>query len=87
MFEAALGTFIFVLFLFRWIGFRRVVRFGFLTDIIVHSVLIYMFYGTYAGAMTGIIAATMVSMFLQGAREFFKRYPPAPVLIDVTPRR
>ena len=72
MFEAALGTFVFVLFLFSWIGFRRVVRFGFLTDVIVHGILVWMFAGTYAGMMTGVLAATMVSIFLQGARRFFK---------------
>ena len=72
MFEAALGTFVFVLFLFMWIGIRRVVRFGFLTDIIVHSVLIWMFYGTYDGMMTGVLAATFTSIFLQCARRFFR---------------
>lgn len=74
MFEAALGTFVFVLFLFMWIGFRRIIRFGMLVDFAVHSVLIWMFYGTYAGMMTGVLAATMTSIFLQCARRYFKAH-------------
>ena len=72
MIESAIGTFVMVLFLFAWIGFERVVKFGVFADITVHSALAYMFIGTYAGMMTGILAATLVSCFLQLMRRYYK---------------
>lgn len=73
MIEAAIGTFVFILFLFAWVGFERIVKFGMLVDLVVHGTLIWMFLGTYAGMMTGILAATLTSCFLQVMRRYYRR--------------
>jgi hypothetical protein len=70
MFEAAAGTALSVIFLFLWIGVRRVVRFGMLVDLVCFVSLTWMFHGTYAGMMTGVLAALCVSCYLRLMRKF-----------------
>jgi hypothetical protein len=73
MFEAAVGTALSVIFLFMWIGFHRIARIGLIVDIGSFVGLTWMFHGTYAGMMTGVLAALFVSIFLRGLRYWFKQ--------------
>ena len=50
-----------VLYLFSYIGFRRVFAFAFLLDVVVTCGFVYMFAGSYAGMMTGVMAGLIVS--------------------------
>ncbi len=65
MFEAALGTALAFIFLFGYLGFRRVAGYAFIVDIGCFVLCVYMFQGTYAGMMTGIIAGLVISVFLK----------------------
>lgn len=72
MFEAAAGTALSVIFLFTWIGLRRIYKCGMIADVVCFGGLTWMFAGTYAGMMTGVISALFISIFLRGLRMFFK---------------
>ncbi len=69
MFEAALGTAIAFIFLFSYFGFKRVAGYAWLVDIAIFALCIYLFKGTYAGMMTGIIAGICISVFLKSIRK------------------
>ena len=69
MFEAALGTAIAFIFLFSYFGFKRVAGYAWLVDIAIFALCIYLFKGTYAGTMTGIIAGICISVFLKSIRK------------------
>ncbi len=57
-----------VLWLLSYIGFRKVFYFAFITDVVCTGTLVYMFSGSYAGMMTGVIAGGLLSMFLRAGR-------------------
>ena len=57
-----------VLYLCSYIGFRRIFAFSFILDLAVTAGFIWMFAGSYAGMMTGVIAGLMFSMFLRIGR-------------------
>ena len=65
MFEAALGTAGAFILLFGYIGFRKVAGYAIIVDVAVFALCIYMFQGTYAGMMTGILAGGIISVFLK----------------------
>ncbi len=69
MFEAALGTAMAFIFLFSYLGFKRVAGYAWLVDIALFALLLYLFKGTYAGMMTGIIAGICISVFLKSIRK------------------
>ena len=69
MFEAALGTAIAFIFLFSYLGFKRVAGYAWLVDIALFALLLYLFKGTYAGMMTGIFAGIIISVFLKSIRK------------------
>ncbi len=69
MFEAALGTAIAFIFLFSYLGFKRVAGYAWLVDIALFALLLYLFNGTYAGMMTGIFAGICISVFLKSIRK------------------
>ncbi len=69
MFEAALGTEMAFIFLISYIGFKRVAGYAWLVDIAIFELCIYLFKGTYAGMMTGIIASICISVFLKSIRK------------------
>jgi len=58
-----------VLWLFSYVGFRRVFAHAFVLDIVVTGGFIIAFAGSYAGMMTGVIAGLMVSMFFRIGRK------------------
>lgn len=60
-----------VLYLFSYIGFRRVFAYAFILDIIVTGGFIWMFAGSYAGMMTGVIAGLLVSATFRIGRRLF----------------
>ncbi len=68
MFEAALGTAVAFIFLFSYFGFKKVAGYAVIVDIAVFALCIYLFKGTYAGMMTGIIAGICISVFLKSIR-------------------
>lgn len=79
MFEAAVGTALSVIFLFMWIGFERVAKMSLVVDLLGFIGLTWMFHGTYAGMMTGVLAALIVSLFLRANRAYWrKRWPVKP---------
>jgi hypothetical protein len=57
-----------VLYLFSYFNIRRILGFALIIDIVVTGGLIYMFAGSYAGMMTGVIAGLIVSMSLRIGR-------------------
>jgi len=57
-----------VLWLISYVGFRRAFAHAFILDVIVTSGMIYMFAGSYAGMMTGVIAGLMFSAFMRIGR-------------------
>jgi len=60
-----------VLYLCSYIGFRRVFAYAFILDIIVTGGFIWMFQGSYAGMMTGVIAGLTFSAFMRIGRTIF----------------
>ena len=70
MFEAALGTALCFILLFGYVGYRKVAGFAIVADIGIFITMLWLFKGTYAGAMTGIIAGLLVTIFLRGFRRF-----------------
>lgn len=70
MFEAGVITAIGVIWLLSWMNLKRVAGYGFAWDVIITAVLTWMFIGTYAGMVTGMFAAAIVSVFLR----FVKKY-------------
>jgi hypothetical protein len=57
-----------VLYLFSYIGFRRMFAFAFIVDAIVTLSFVIAFAGSYAGMMTGLIAGLMFSLFTRIGR-------------------
>jgi len=60
-----------VLYLCSYIGFRRVFAHAFILDLVITGGFIWMFKGSYAGMMTGVIAGLMFSAFMRIGRRFF----------------
>lgn len=60
-----------VLYLCSYIGFRRIFAFAFITDLIVTGGFIFMFAGSYAGMMTGVIAGLIFSSVIRIGRSLF----------------
>lgn len=60
-----------VLWLLSYIGFRRVFAYNFVADLAITGGFVFMFAGSYAGMMTGVIAGLMVSAFLRFGRSLF----------------
>ncbi len=57
-----------VLYLFSYFDVRKVLGFAMFVDVIVTAGFIYMFAGSYAGMMTGVIAGLIVSGALRIGR-------------------
>ena len=69
MFEAALGTaFCFLIVMFRF-GIRKIAGYATLFDVLVTALLMWLFTGTYAGMMTGVLAGGLISVFLNAVRK------------------
>jgi len=60
-----------VLWLISYIGFRRAFAHAFILDLTVTGGFIWMFAGSYAGMMTGVIAGLMFSAFMRIGRRLF----------------
>jgi len=60
-----------VLYLCSYIGFRRIFAYAFILDLAVTGGFIYMFAGSYAGMMTGVIAGLIFSATLRIGRRLF----------------
>ena len=58
-----------LLYLFTYFNIRRVLFFSLAIDVIVTGGFIYMFAGSYAGMMTGVIAGLLVSLSLRAGRK------------------
>lgn len=54
-----------VVYLMSYFPMRRIFGYAFMFDIVITSGFIYMFAGSYAGMMTGVIAGLFVSMVLR----------------------
>lgn len=54
-----------VVYLMSYMPMRRIFGYAFIVDVVITSGFIWMFAGSYAGMMTGVIAGLMVSMFLR----------------------
>lgn len=60
-----------VLWLLHYVGLRRIFGYAAIVDIVVTAGFIWMFAGSYAGMMTGVIAGLMVSITLKVGRALF----------------
>lgn len=60
-----------VLYLCSYVGFRRVFAHAFVLDLLVTGGFIWMFKGSYAGMMTGVIAGLTFSAFMRIGRRLF----------------
>lgn len=65
MLEAGVITAIGVIWLLSWMNLKRVAGYGFAWDIVITVILTWLFVGTYAGMVTGMFAAAIVSVFLR----------------------
>ena len=54
-----------MMWLISYLPFRRVLGYAFIVDVLVTGTFIFMFAGSYAGMMTGVIAGLFVSMTLR----------------------
>lgn len=68
MFEAAFGTAVCILLVAMRFNLRRVAGYATVFDVTVTAMLMWMFTGTYAGMMTGILAGGIISIFLNITR-------------------
>ncbi len=68
MFEAALGTAITFILLFTYFGIKKIAGYAWLIDVALFALFLYLFKGTYAGMMTGILAGLIVTIFLKAVR-------------------
>lgn len=59
-----------VLYLCSYIGFRRIFAYAFVLDLAVTAGFIWMFAGSYAGMMTGVIAGLIFSATMRIGRRF-----------------
>jgi len=57
-----------VLYLCSYIGFRRIFAYAFILDLLVTAGFIWMFAGSYAGMMTGVIAGLIFSATMRIGR-------------------
>lgn len=71
MFEAALGTAATFILLFTYVGFRKVAGYAWLVDIGLFALCLWLFQGTYAGMMTGMISGLVITLFLKSIRRCF----------------
>lgn len=69
MLEAGLITAIGIIWLLSWMNLKRVAGYGFAWDVIITFILTWIFIGTYAGMVTGMFAAAIVSVFLRLIRK------------------
>jgi len=65
MLEAGVITALGMIYLLSWMNLKRVAGYGFFWDIVITAVLTWIFIGTYAGMVTGMFAAAIVSVFLR----------------------
>ena len=64
MFEAAILTGIGVIWILSRMNLRRVAGYALFWDVATMGILTWMFIGTYAGMVTGMMAGVIVSAFL-----------------------
>jgi hypothetical protein len=57
-----------VLYLCSYVGFRRVFAYAFILDLAVTAGFVWMFAGSYAGMMTGVIAGLIFSATMRIGR-------------------
>lgn len=57
-----------ILYLFTYVGVRRVFAHAFIVDLVCTAGFIYAFAGSYAGMMTGLIAGLTLSIFMRVGR-------------------
>lgn len=58
-----------VIWLLSYFGLRRVFNYAPIVDITMTGLLVFMFSGSYAGMMTGVIAGMILSIFLRVGRK------------------
>ena len=68
MLEASIATALTFIFLFTYLGIRRVAGYAWIIDISLFVLFLWLFKGTYAGMMTGILAGLIVTIFLKVVR-------------------
>ena len=71
MFEAAIGTWLAIMLLCLYIGLKRVAGYAWFFDTLVFVLCCWMFIGTYAGMMTGILAGLFFSVSMHVIRHIF----------------
>jgi hypothetical protein len=68
MLEAGLLTAIGIIFLLCRLNLKRVAGYRLPIDVVLFGVLTWMFIGTYAGMVTGLMAGVIISVFLTGVK-------------------
>ena len=48
---------------------KRIAGYALAWDVVITSILVWMFIGTYAGMVTGMLAGLIVSVFLTGVKK------------------
>jgi len=69
MLEAGLLTAIGIIWILCRMNLKRVAGYALFWDVTLTSLLAFIFIGTYAGMVTGIMAGVIVSIFLTGVRK------------------
>lgn len=58
-----------LIWILSYFNLRRVFNYAMLVDVSCTALLIFMFSGSYAGMMTGVIGGMLISLFLRGGRK------------------
>lgn len=67
-FEPAIGTALTFIFLFGYVGFKRVAGYAPLVDIAIFALCLWLFNGTFSGVMTGVMSGLIITIFLRLVR-------------------
>ena len=97
MFEAAAGTALTFILLMFYFDLKKIAGYAWIVDIAVFALTLWLFKGTYAGMMTGMLAGLMITFFLKGVRRVFgykvlkvtrapEQLVPMPRWVDVPPQ-
>ena len=70
MLEAGVITAIAVIWLLTYLPLKRVAGYAGFVDLITSCILGFLFIGTYAGMLTGVLASVLIGAFLRIVRKF-----------------
>lgn len=65
-----------LIWILSYFNLRRIFNYAMVVDVSCTALLVYMFSGSYAGMMTGVIGGMLISLFLRAGRATVGRETP-----------